>query len=479
MAIVAAFAVPHPPLIIPAVGRGREKGIASTVEAYREVSRQIVELDPQTIVLSTPHSIMYRDYIHVSPGTHAHGSFAQFGAPEAAYDVDYDAAFATSLAAACDADGLAAGTAGERDPSLDHATMIALHFIQQAYRDAKKPASFKLVRMGISGLSPAEHYRMGILVQRVADVLGRRVVYVASGDLSHKLKPDGPYGFAPEGPEFDRRVCHDFETADFLDLLTMDRGFAERAAECGLRSFQIMAGALDQTDVTPRLLSYEGPFGVGYGVASFYPKGAERADASRDFLTAYEDFHRKQMADRKAAEDPLVRLARLALETYVRTGERLGEKDVPSKLRAELEDAAPKGAAGCFVSLKKDGELRGCIGTILPTKPTLRQEILSNAVAAGAHDPRFSPVSEDELPELVYDVDVLSKPEPIRGPGQLDTKRYGVIVSTRDGRRGLLLPDLDGVDTIEQQVRIAARKGGIDLDRDDWQLERFEVVRHT
>jgi AmmeMemoRadiSam system protein A len=185
------------------------------------------------------------------------------------------------------------------------------------------------------------------------------------------------------------------------------------------------------------------------------------------------------MTERKAAEDPLVKLARLALETYVRTGERLGEKDVPAALRAKLEAAAPKGAAGCFVSLKKDGELRGCIGTILPTKPTLRQEVLSNAVAAGAHDPRFSPVSEDELPELVYDVDVLSKPEPIRGPGQLDTKRYGVIVSTRDGRRGLLLPDLDGVDTIEQQVRIAARKGGIDLDRDDWQLERFEVVRHT
>ena len=479
MAIVAAFAVPHPPLIIPAVGRGREAGIASTVEAYREVGRRVERLAPQTVVISSPHSVMYRDYIHVSPGSHAYGDFSQYGAPEASYECDYDTEFVSALADVCDEDGLPAGTDGERSPELDHATMIPLHFIQGAYRQAGHPIDFRVVRMGISGLSPADHYHMGMLVQRVAATLGRRVVYVASGDLSHKLTHDGPYGFAPEGPEFDRRVCEAFSSGDLLALLTMDRGFADRAAECGLRSFQIMAGALDRTSIEPELLSHEGPFGVGYGVASFLPGGEERGDASRDLLAQYEEFHVREMGRIKAAEDPLVRLARLSLETRVRTGRRLAPEDVPHPLAADLREAGTDRPGACFVSLKEDGELRGCIGTILPTRPTLREEIVSNAVSAGLHDPRFPPVREDELFGLVYDVDVLSTPEPIDGPAQLDVRRYGVIVSTDDGRRGLLLPDLDGVDTVEEQVSIAARKGGIDLYGDDYRLERFEVVRHT
>ena len=151
--------------------------------------------------------------------------------------------------------------------------------------------------------------------------------------------------------------------------------------------------------------------------------------------------------------------------------------DLPKDLT--LPDELATTQAGCFVSLKKDGELRGCIGTIAPTRESLAAEICANAVSAAVHDPRFAPVRADELDELVYDVDVLSPPEPIEGPEQLDVRRYGVIVSTDDGRRGLLLPDLDGVDTVDEQIDIAARKGGIDPARDSWRLERFEVVRHT
>jgi AmmeMemoRadiSam system protein A len=134
--------------------------------------------------------------------------------------------------------------------------------------------------------------------------------------------------------------------------------------------------------------------------------------------------------------------------------------------------------AGCFVSLKKDGELRGCIGTIAPTKRSLAEEICANAVSAGRYDRRFSPVTADELDELVYDVDVLGEPEPVASADELDPRVYGVIVSTADGRRGLLLPDLDGVDSVDEQVQIAAQKGGIDLLGDDYHLERFVVERH-
>ena len=377
----------------------------------------------------------------------------------------YDQEFVRELADAATAAGISAGTSGERERALDWGTLVPLHFIQGSC-----PA-VRVVRMGLSGLSPIEHYRLGRLVQQTAERLGRRVVYVASGDLSHKLAEDGPYGFAPDGPLFDKRVCEAFASGDFLSLLTIDQGFCDRAAECGLRSFQIMAGALDGTPVRSELLSYEGPFGVGYGVAAFTPAGDAGSDPERSLGEAYRQFHERVLAETREREDAYVRLARASLENYVRDGVR-------AELPNDLPDELVRRRAGAFVSLKRDGRLRGCIGTIFPARGSLAEEIAENAISAGCHDPRFSPVTAEELPELVYDVDVLGEPERIEDRAQLDPTRYGVIVSAPDGRRGLLLPNLDGVDTVDEQLRIAARKGGISLAERGVRLERFEVVRH-
>ena len=132
--------------------------------------------------------------------------------------------------------------------------------------------------------------------------------------------------------------------------------------------------------------------------------------------------------------------------------------------------------AGAFVSIHEHGRLRGCIGTIAPVTESLAQEIIDNAVSAATRDPRFNPITPDELEWLEISVDVLGEPEEISSRDELDVKRYGVIV-TSGSRRGLLLPDLDGVDTVDQQVDIAMRKGGISP-RDMYRLERFEVIRH-
>ena len=132
--------------------------------------------------------------------------------------------------------------------------------------------------------------------------------------------------------------------------------------------------------------------------------------------------------------------------------------------------------AGVFVCLKKQGRLRGCIGTLGPTRESLAEEIRENAVSAGLRDPRFSPVRPEELPELTYTVDVLGSPESVEEPGDLDPGLYGVIVSS-GGRRGVLLPDLEGVDTPEMQIRIALEKAGISPD-EPYRLERFQVIRH-
>jgi len=164
---------------------------------------------------------------------------------------------------------------------------------------------------------------------------------------------------------------------------------------------------------------------------------------------------------------PVVEISMRAVEAYVRDGERLKP---PVELPAEL--TAP---AALFVSLKKAGQLRGCIGTVEPCCPTLAEEAITNAISSATRDPRFLPVEVDELDQLTYSVDVLTAPEPIDGLQQLDPRRYGVVVE-RDHRRGLLLPDLDGVDSAEQQVDIARRKAGIAPDV-PVRLYRFEVRR--
>ena len=460
--IPGAVIVPHPPIIMPTVGRGREREVQATVEACRAAAGQAAAWNPEVLIVTSPHCVMYSDYFHISPGKGASGDMSAFGAPQTKLTVEYDGELRDELIRQAEIADIEAGTLGERDASLDHGTFLPLYFLREAGVDCP------ILRIGLSGFSPLEHYRLGQCIAKAVDKLGRRTVFVASGDLSHKLKDDGPYGYVPEGPVFDHKVTDAMATGDFLQFLTMDESLCDRAAECGLRSFQIMAGALDGLSVDARLLSYEGTFGVGYGVATFTVTGT---DENRRFARQYEETMRVRMEERKAAEDPWVRLARLSLETFVRTGNQL---DV---LPDGLPDEMTTRSAGAFVSLHAHGQLRGCIGTTGPTAENVAWEIVRNAVSACSRDPRFAPVRADELNSLEYSVDVLEEPEAVSSPTELDVRKYGVIVSC-GGRRGLLLPDLEGVDTVEQQIEIALQKGGISSS-ERYTLERFEVVRHT
>jgi AmmeMemoRadiSam system protein A len=168
--------------------------------------------------------------------------------------------------------------------------------------------------------------------------------------------------------------------------------------------------------------------------------------------------------------DPLVVLARKAIERFVRDGATITPGALPG---------AGLARAGVFVSLHRaDGSLRGCIGTTQPTRATIEDEIVDNAISAASRDPRFHPLTPPELDDLDISVDVLGPAEEVKGLADLDPKEYGIIVRTADGRQALLLPDLEGVDTADQQLRITCRKGGIDPDRDRYRLFRFRVERH-
>ncbi|MBE6040792.1 MAG: AmmeMemoRadiSam system protein A [Clostridiales bacterium] len=461
MSVLAAFMVPHPPMIVPAVGRGSERQVEETTKAYERVADEIAALRPETIVITSPHSVMYADYFHISPGSSASGSFAGFGARDVSFSEDYDTELVSEIARLADEEGLAAGTLGERDPALDHGTMVPLWFIRGRYKEGR------IVRIGLSGLPYTDHYRLGMLIREAAENTGRRIVIVASGDLSHKLQDYGPYGYVPEGPEYDERIMDVMGRAAFDELLDFDETFCDKAAECGQRSFVIMAGAFDGTAVRSERLSHQDITGVGYGICTFYPEGP---DESRHFLDSCLAKEERMLEEKRASSDAYVNLARDTIEAWVTRGEKIS---LPQGLPQEMLETR----AGAFVSIHKQGQLRGCIGTIAPTASCVAQEIINNAISASTRDPRFAPVRPDELKWLEINVDVLGEPEDIASRDELDVKRYGVIV-TSGRKRGLLLPDLDGVDSVDQQVEIAMQKGGIHKS-ERYSLQRFEVIRHV
>ena len=434
MPITLTCMLPHPPLIVPAVGRGEERNIQKTIDAYHEAARRIAACRPETIVLISPHQVMYADYFHISPGESAVGDFGQFRAPGEEMKVFYDTAFVEKLCAFAEEKDLPAGTLGQHDSKLDHGTMVPLYFVNQYWTD------YQLVRIGLSGLPLIRHYELGQCIQETANALNRKIVIIASGDLSHRLKEDGPYGYQKEGPAYDARIMDVMGRGDFGRLLEFSEDFCEKAGECGHRSFTIMAGALDKMKVTAEKLSYEGPFGVGYGICTY-----------------------------NVCEDAYVQLARKTIEAYVRTGKKI---KVPDGLPQEMYERQ----AGAFVSIKENGNLRGCIGTIQAVQESIAEEIIDNAISASSRDPRFFPIEAWELDKLTITVDVLGETERIDSPNQLDVQRYGVIV-TKGYKRGLLLPNLEGVDTVGEQIAIAKNKAGISA-QEEVELERFEVVRH-
>ena len=171
---------------------------------------------------------------------------------------------------------------------------------------------------------------------------------------------------------------------------------------------------------------------------------------------------------------PLVVLARRAIERYVRHGERL---ELPDELPDEL-----RRAAGAFVTIRRQGTLRGCIGTTQPTYPSVAEEVIRNAISSATRDYRFSPVTTDELDDLDVKVDVLSEMEPVEDPDQLDPKRYGLLIQSEISprKRGLLLPDLEGINTVEDQIHWTRyHKAGITDPDEPVQMYRFEVIRLT
>jgi len=344
----------------------------------------------------------------------------------------------------------------QRKFELDHGTMVPLYFIEKEY------SNYKIVHITYGMMKDIDLFRFGVKISEAISNLNRQAVIIASGDLSHRLTEDGPYPFSPKGKEFDETLISCLKKGDTIGVYNIDKKVVEEAGECGMRSIYILLGTL-KSEFSGELLSYQGPFGVGYGVMKFVPKISDK-----DYQSILISIEEQRRNEKLQNSDQYVKLARASLEYYFKNQEIM---DVTDDLSEELLNQK----AGVFVSLKKYGKLRGCVGTFLPATSSLAKEIIRNAIEAAFEDPRFNQLSSVELDEIDISVDVLSKPTKAN-KDELDPKIYGVIVSSGH-KKGLLLPDINGIDTVEEQLNIACEKAGISF-RSNYNIEKFTVTRH-
>jgi len=453
--LVFAGIAPHPPIMVPEVGREAIAEVRASIDAMRELTTRIVESGAETVVLVSPHAPLDARAFVAYKDAELHGDFANFRAPDARVEAPLD----EELLGAISREAASVGyeVIGIRGHDLDHGTAVPLYFLQRnGWRG-------RVVALGYSFLSNEDHLRFGSCINRAANETGRPTAFVASGDLSHRLKPEAPAGYNPNAHLFDQEVVEAIRESEPERIINIDQSLRKMAGECGYRSMLVAFGVTREMEHACEVLNYEAPFGVGYLVAQI-----ARPNGSHKDKKSAQDEADKKVTERQGGS-ALTALARQAVETFVRE-RRVIEK--PSS-----EDVMLKERAACFVSIKTDeGNLRGCIGTIEPARETLAEEIITNAISSATRDPRFPPVRPAELSHLRYSVDVLTTPEPAKFE-ELDPKVYGVIVEDESGRqRGLLLPDLQGVETARQQVDIAARKAGL-APETPLKLFRFRVER--
>lgn len=274
--LVGCAFMPHPPVMVPEVGKDELSRIRNTVEAAEQASEALKNGGPQTIVLITPHGPVFEDAAAVSVHPRLRGSLAAFGVPDVALAFETDGLLVRHILRKAERLGINIVELTDDlaktyrfSLQLDHGALIPLYYLHKA--------GFKgqLVHISMGLLPYEEMYTFGKAVQAAIGMMDKRVAVIASGDLSHRLTEDAPAGYNPRGAEFDRLVVDALANLDVKALLNLDPKLIEEAGECGLRPACFLMGVLGGLEAKAQVLSYEGPFGVGYAVASFTVREGE------------------------------------------------------------------------------------------------------------------------------------------------------------------------------------------------------------
>lgn len=446
-AVVCAVLMPHAPILVPAVGGARATAAATSCLAMRAAAAALLSYRPESLVLISPHSPRKPGAFGVWADDRLEGSFEQFGAPQTQVSLPNDRRLANVVA--LEAQSRSVSIWAIHNYQLDHGALVPLWFLAEAGW-AGPTMILSLDDSNDDGL-----INLGEAIAAAANGRQRRIALVASGDMSHRLTLNAPCGFHPQAHQFDETFIHLVSAGNYRNIREINPGLRELAAEDVVDPTLIAAAAVGWHSAGHRLLSYEGPFGVGYGVAVLF---AENPETARD--------EPKVAAMNHGDGDALPGVARQAVRAAL-----IGvSEDAPIANSEYLNSAR-----GVFVTVRRrNGKLRGCVGTVVPVCADLFAETWRNARLAALQDSRFSPVTADELADLHFEVSVLHSMEAIASTDELDPRRYGVIVSTGDGRRGLLLPGIEGINSRAQQLRLARKKGWIDPG-EPVTIQRFQV----
>jgi len=467
------FFMPHPPILIQSIGEGKERKASETLTGMNEIAKCIQSEKPDTIIFITPHGNSFSNGLCILSEVTLTGHLGSFGHPEISFNKYVDLELSKEIFERLEEVGITSvlmdkGSARQYGVkvNLDHGVIVPMSFIDALYSD------YKIVHL-TPGFTPLEEqYRIGKVIGKIMNDSDKKILIVCSGDLSHALSDQGPYHFNPEGQIFDETVRNSIENEDPLSLIFLNNKEIEAAAQCGLRSFLIGFGTVDGYDYTSKVLSYEGPFGVGY-LTGYLDKKEETTDS---LLSLIQTRRQKEYQDRITHEDEYITLARKSIEYFVKSGKRLSIEQVKASFSRSFVEHCMAKKSGSFVSIHKSGKLRGCIGTITPASDHLIDEIIYNSISACSKDPRFDAIGENELLDIDVKVDILFEKEPVTSKTMLDVHRFGVIVE-KGGKRGLLLPNLEGIDRVDEQISIAMQKAGIDSE-EGMNMYRFEVERH-
>ena len=275
LGVLVAGISPHPPLIIPEIGGREIDRVRSTADALVKLSDQVVTLSPETVIFITPHGPVFRDTPAILADEKLQGNFGDFGVPGVNFNVKNDIPLVKAIAE--ESRKVSIGVKllkkdnnwirGRGDmAALDHGIMVPLYYLEKAgFKDGC------IVAITFAMLPFKDLYRFGEAIKKAVEALGRRVAVIASGDLSHRLTRDAPAGYNPLGKEYDRQIVENVKEYNTTKLLEMDENLVSVAGECGIRSIIILLGILSDCKIAPQILSYEGPFGVGYLVALLTP----------------------------------------------------------------------------------------------------------------------------------------------------------------------------------------------------------------
>ncbi|WBW96161.1 AmmeMemoRadiSam system protein A [Oceanirhabdus sp. W0125-5] len=461
--ILGHYILPHPPIIIPEVGMGNQHVAFRTTSSMKMIANEISIHKPDNIVVISPHGPSFTDGISIMDSYFIEGNFKEFGS-DLSMEKEINKKLVEELKNRTSESNIPLITLDHSNAELynieyklDHGTMVPLYFIDKFINN------YKLTTITYGGISKLQHYKFGMQLKEAISNIPGNFIIISSGDLSHKLIEDSPYGYDSAGELFDRTLINHLVNGNWEDIILMDDDLVTNACQCALKSIIILLGTLDEFDFKSDMISYEHPFGVGYCISRI-----NIINNCESKYTKLERTFERRFLSMIKKESFQVNLAREAITNFIKYENYI---DIPSNTPKELL----WNKKGVFVSLKIDGDLRGCIGTITPTCDTTCEEIIRNAIEACSHDPRFTPVYEEELQLLSITVDILESPEHC-SKADLDPKKYGIIVST-ETKKAVLLPNLPGINTVEEQLTTVLKKAGINPD-EKYLMERFEVKRY-